>query len=112
MISFTIDADPIGGRVTVAGQDVTSQVAAAELRLGATEPTVLTLHEIAEGHVEGEGLVRVVGADYDAGKIVADWLGKIDPRALEQDAMKGSAVGESPTRRILACLIDHALASG
>ena len=57
---FRIDADQVGGKVFVNDQDVTETVAAASLHVAPGQPTTLTVHTIAEGTLEGEGVVQVV----------------------------------------------------
>lgn len=51
---FRIQALPVGGEVLINGEDVTDRAAGVNIRIGQTEPTVLTLHMIGDGIIEGE----------------------------------------------------------
>lgn len=89
---FLIEAGPVGGTVTVAGEDVSERVSALSVVMGAQTPTVLTLEmRPGVGRIEGEGIVQVSsGTD---GEAVAEWLEGIDPGQLQADALKAGAVG-------------------
>ncbi len=111
---FRIDAQPVGGRITINGEDVTDRVAAAELRVGRYDPTVLTLHHLdGAGPIEGEGIVQVVEADdRDDADIICAFLEQIDPVQLEQDALMAQTAAGTLTGPMLQMLCAYARGVG
>lgn len=104
-VKFRIDADQIGGRVEVDGEDVTAKLDAAHLRIQANQPTVLMLHlkPGCEGAIEGEGIVEVAVDRPDA-EVICEFLAGIDGAALERAAMNGCDASQSPTAVMLDVL--------
>ena len=100
---------PVGARVRVNGDDLTNRIAALNIRAGATEPTVLTLHLLAGADgscIEGRGVVHVAdGAD--PGQVVVEFLARVDPGELEQAALMAEGAG-SLTEKMIAVLADWA----
>lgn len=104
---FSIEASPVGGTVTVAGEDVSERVSALSVVMGAQTPTVLTLEmRPGVGRIEGEGIVQVSsGTD---GEAVAEWLEGIDPGQLQRDAL---ALGPAALASGMAPALLQALAA-
>ena len=105
--SFRIQALPIGGEVLINGEDVTDRAAVTTIRLGHTEPTIVTLHMIGEGTIEGEGIVHIVDEPADIADTVAELLSRIDPDQLEQDALMAMTGGETLTATMLRVLAGY-----
>ncbi len=105
---FTIDANQVGGRIIVDGQDVSTQVAAADLRVGTTEPTVLSLHLTAVGRIEGDGIVQVIADPADEADTICAFLAQIDPDQLEQDALMVPGPAGTLTAPMLQVLAGYA----
>ncbi len=109
---FQIAAAPVGGRVHINGQDVTDRLTAVDVRLGAAEPTVLSVHLVAgadPSSIEGRGVVHVA-VDVDRVQAVVEFLSMVDPGQLEQDAMYREGAG-TLTEKMLAVMIERAEAS-
>lgn len=106
-VPIRIDARPIGHSIEVNGQDVTGMVAAAELHLADNQPSVLTLHLIADGTIEGDAIVRTVEqVPTDDGQAIAGFLDQIDPDELEHIALQTADASCSSTKvmlQVLAC---------
>ena len=106
--SFRIQALPVGGEVLINGEDVTDRAAGVNIRIGQTEPTVLTLHMIGDGIIEGEGIVHIQDEPADPAQLVADFLGQISADQLEQDALMAHQADESLTATMLRVLASYA----
>lgn len=105
---FAITATPLGGTITVNGEDVTDLVGIAELRVADGQPTVLTLHHAAEGVIEGEGIVHIVDGPADDGEIICAFLDGIDPAQLDNDALNNADVSTNLTAALLETLKRYA----
>lgn len=110
--SFRIQALPVGGEVLVNGEDVTDRIAATNIRIGQTEPTVLTLHLTGEGTIEGEGIVHIVDEPTDPASIIAEFLAQVSPDQLEQDALMAHHSDETLTGAMLRVLASYATGVG
>ena len=110
---FQIAASPVGGRIRVNGDDLTSKVARVHVDLGQAEPTVLTLQLLAgvdPSSIEGRGIVHVA-TDVDRAQAIVEFLSQVDPGQLEQAALFLEGAG-TLTQKMLAVLIDQAEAAG
>jgi hypothetical protein len=106
---FSLVATPVGlGRcvLDLGGDpvDVLDQVEQGSVHFGDGRPTVLTLHETAAGHIEGEGIVRVVETVDDPAKLIVDFLEKVDPNELHRVAMEGLDASTTVSGAYLATL--------
>ena len=110
--SFRIQALPVGGEVLINGEDVTDRCAAADIRIGQTEPTVVTLHMLGDGVIEGEGIVHIQDDLADVPQLVAEFLAQISPEQLEQDALMAHQADESLTATMLRVLAGYATGAG
>lgn len=97
LASFNIDLDALGrdGKIEINGTDVARSMrvtsVAVQGRLGET-PRVF-LECVAEGHIEGEGIVEVrLPAEDDRASIIA-FLEGVDPEALEKAVLEKSDWG-------------------
>src|SRR4051812_48902457 len=100
---FTIDAGPLGGRITVNDEDVTDRVGIAELRLANGQPTTLSLHLSGTGTIEGEGVVQILEPRDDA-DIICGFLELVDPDELDNDGLNDADAGTNLTAAILKTL--------
>lgn len=108
-VPYKITTGAVGGRLVIDGEDVTDRVDAFGLRVGRTEPTVLSLHLIpGAGDIEGEGLVHVVADPRDEADIICEFLAQIDPGMLEADVLQRNDVGGSFTGPMLEQLAAYA----
>ena len=110
--SFRIQALPVGGEVLINGEDVTDRAAVTTIRLGHTEPTIVTLHMIGEGTIEGEGIVHIQDDLADVPQLVVDFLAQVSPEQLEQDALMAHQADESLTATMLRVLAGYATGAG
>lgn len=110
--SFRIQALPVGGEVLINGEDVSDRAAGVNIRIGQTEPTVVTLHMIGDGVIEGEGIVHIQDEPADPALVVADFLAQISPEQLEQDALMSHQADESLTATMLRVLAGYATGAG
>lgn len=106
---FQITASQVGGRVHVGGEDVTDRILAADVRVGAHEPTIVSLHLLAGddgSSIEGRGIVHV-HADVARAQAIVEFLSGVDPVELEQASLWMEGEG-SLTAKMLRLLIDRA----
>lgn len=110
-----LDLTPFGGRIEVNGDDVTDQVGLAEVRVANGQPTTLSLHLLADGKIEGEGIVHVIdhqptveGIDVDS---VLAFLDSIDPDRLDHDALADTDASSNLTVVMLETLKGYARAT-
>lgn len=83
-----ITADQAAGTVVLDGRDISSAVAGYELRQLGGHPAELVLFLSQLVKDDFEGLARVeVGVPPDPGPAAAAFLGAIDPRELERNAL-------------------------
>lgn len=109
---FRIQALPVGGEVLINGEDVTDRAAATNIRIGKTEPTIVTLHMLGEGTIEGEGIVHIVDDPPDIPQLLSEFLSQVSPDQLEQDALMAANGDESLTGTMLRVLQAYATGTG
>lgn len=73
--------------VTVAGRDISDEVAGARLDWAVGQPPVLTLVEMVEGKITGEGIVRIGVDPGDQREAVSAFLHNLNGRDLEEQAL-------------------------
>ncbi len=106
---FAIDAQAVGGRIVVNGEDLSNQVVAAELRLAPTSPTALTLHMVpVAGLIEGEGIVQIAAEQPDDAEVICAFLAAVDPTQLEQDALMNPGPSGTLTATMLQVMAGYA----
>lgn len=105
---FVVRATPFGAAIEVNGDDISSQVGAAEIRVADGQPTTLTLHHIGEGSIEGEGIVQVVNPEQADADIICSFLAGIDPDQLDNDALNGADASSNVTAALLQTLQRYA----
>lgn len=105
LLPFVIYAEGVGGRVEIDGEDVTARVAAIDLHISDTEPSVLTLHhKPGTGSVEGEAIIRLVAYDQTPADLIRAFLDSVDPGALEQTVTETMDWATSTGEAFLAAL--------
>jgi hypothetical protein len=102
-LPFRIDATPVGGRIEIAGEDVTDRVAQTVVTIDPLRATVVTLHHApGTGPIEGEGIIQVAGGD--PGLAVLEFLDLVDPHKLEAEALMALDVSQNGTAAMLDVL--------
>ncbi len=110
-LPFRIAADAVGGRIEVAGEDLSDKVSAVEVRVCVHQPTVVTLHlSPTAGVIEGEGIIQVSapGDPPDEASIICDFLALVDPDQIERDALRNADASGSLTPIMLRLLAGYA----
>lgn len=103
-VPFRIHADPLGGNIEIDGTDLTEHVAAFDLHVGQTEPSILSLHLIpGHGPIQGEALIHIAD-DSDPGDLICAFLDTIDPGELDQHALNNADASSNLTEAMIATL--------
>lgn len=106
-----ITTDGVLGTVVVNGVDMSRQVSGYQVEHQAGQPPLIVLFPKAGTAVEFEGLATIAVADQTPpGETIAEFLGSIDPAALDRAALGRDLDGSSNelTKAMLAQLADWA----